>query len=317
MSCDETCSECGQRNTIIYDPNTGQNICTNCGLVVGQDYAQELQRAFTPEEAKARIHHEPEYFASLRTGTKLPYNARTDSTGKSISAKKRSQFNRLAKTNDRGFSYKQRKLITGLEEMKRICSQLNISRSTLEYAIKILKQAFDRNIGKGKPVEGLAAAALIIASRKTKQTAIIAREIMNVACASSKLIAACVRLIQTQLNLKYEQFDLRKLCFNTCERLDLTMQTSLAALEVIDSVKTSGLAIGKHPASLVAAAVYIAAVQTGERRTQHQVAEAALTTPVTIRNRFKEIVETLKLENVNPSRGIGASPVYKEKTPKP
>ncbi|EQD48835.1 Transcription factor TFIIB, cyclin-related domain protein, partial [mine drainage metagenome] len=44
-----------------------------------------------------------------------------------------------------------------------------------------------------------------------------------------------------------------------------------------------------------AAAIYIASLQCGERRTQREVAEVAGVTEVTIRNRYKELTEKLNL----------------------
>lgn len=318
MSCEEKCPSCGSgRDKTVYVPNSGQYCCGNCGLVIGQEYVQTPERAYDAEEAVARLHHgKPEYFGSLQKGSELSRYARSDSRGKSLSGEQRSLYRRLAKTNNRSYDYKQRKLTTALKEMERIRSQLNIPRVAVQDGMATYEQAINLGVGRGKSIEALAVAALIIASRKSKQTAIIARQIMTLANASPKDIAACVRFIQTQLKLKYTQLDLRRLCLSTCDRLDLTMQTSRVALDVLDSVRSAGLTIGKHPASLVAAAVYIATVQSGERRTQQQVAEAAMTTPVTIRNRFKEIVETLKLDGVNPSRGVGATPVYRKKNPR-
>ncbi len=49
--------------------------------------------------------------------------------------------------------------------------------------------------------------------------------------------------------------------------------------------------------SLAAAALYISTIQTGERRTQQEIATIAKITPVTIRNRFKELVKILDAES--------------------
>jgi len=45
-----------------------------------------------------------------------------------------------------------------------------------------------------------------------------------------------------------------------------------------------------------AAALYIASIQEGERRTQKEVAEVAKVTEVTVRNRYKEFEKKLGLE---------------------
>jgi len=103
--------------------------------------------------------------------------------------------------------------------------------------------------------------------------------------------------------------DLRKLCFDTSQRLNLTIYTAKQAMKIIQDAKDAGLTMGKSPRSLVGAAIYMAAVKTGERRTQAQVAKAARTTAVTIRNRTKEIANKLGLD-IEPSRGVAAVPVY-------
>jgi transcription initiation factor TFIIB len=47
---------------------------------------------------------------------------------------------------------------------------------------------------------------------------------------------------------------------------------------------------------MAAAALYIASVLCGERRTQREVADVAGVTEVTIRNRYKELAEKLDID---------------------
>ena len=88
------------------------------------------------------------------------------------------------------------------------------------------------------------------------------------------------------------------------------MVTQNEALKIITKAKDAGITVGKNPMSVAAAALYIAGVRTGERRTQQQLASAAKTTPVTIRNRFKELMVTLGgFEDIKIKRGAAAIPV--------
>ncbi|MHA1790693.1 MAG: transcription initiation factor IIB, partial [Candidatus Helarchaeota archaeon] len=59
--------------------------------------------------------------------------------------------------------------------------------------------------------------------------------------------------------------------------------------------KEKGLTAGKDPTGLAAAAIYIVAIQEGERRTQREIAKIAHVTEVTVRNRYKELVKKLHL----------------------
>jgi len=47
---------------------------------------------------------------------------------------------------------------------------------------------------------------------------------------------------------------------------------------------------------VAAAAIYVASVLANSRRTQREVAAVARVTEVTVRNRYKELVEKLNLE---------------------
>jgi len=55
------------------------------------------------------------------------------------------------------------------------------------------------------------------------------------------------------------------------------------------------LTSGRGPTGIAAAATYIASVLAGERRTQREIAEVANVTEVTIRNRYKELLDKLEI----------------------
>ena len=89
------------------------------------------------------------------------------------------------------------------------------------------------------------------------------------------------------------------------------MQARSLASVIIVIAKLAGITVGKNPMSVSAAALYIAGVKTGQRRTQLDMAAAAKTTPVTIRNRFKELTEILELEPIKIKRGPATSVLQK------
>jgi len=65
------------------------------------------------------------------------------------------------------------------------------------------------------------------------------------------------------------------------------------AHKILSTAKELRLTSGRGPTGIAAAASYIASVLTGERKTQREIAEIAQVTEVTIRNRYKELVERL------------------------
>ena len=62
------------------------------------------------------------------------------------------------------------------------------------------------------------------------------------------------------------------------------------------AAKELKLTSGRGPTGIAAAASYVASVLTGERKTQREIAEIAQVTEVTIRNRYKELVERLMFQ---------------------
>jgi transcription initiation factor TFIIB len=55
------------------------------------------------------------------------------------------------------------------------------------------------------------------------------------------------------------------------------------------------LTSGRGPTGIAAAALYVSALIHGEKRTQREVADVAGVTEVTIRNRYKELLDKLDL----------------------
>ena len=66
-------------------------------------------------------------------------------------------------------------------------------------------------------------------------------------------------------------------------------------IEIIEKAMEKGLTSGRGPTGVAAAALYIASVLLGERKTQRDVADIAGVTEVTIRNRYKELTEQLEM----------------------
>jgi len=57
------------------------------------------------------------------------------------------------------------------------------------------------------------------------------------------------------------------------------------------------LTSGRGPAGIAAAGLYVSALLNNEKKTQREVADVAGITEVTIRNRYKELLDKLGLED--------------------
>jgi len=78
-------------------------------------------------------------------------------------------------------------------------------------------------------------------------------------------------------------------------RLNLSQKVATKASELVTAVERRGLGSGKSKVSLAASAVYIMSVLFDEKKTQKEVASVIKLTEVSIRNRYREIIESFDI----------------------
>ncbi len=79
--------------------------------------------------------------------------------------------------------------------------------------------------------------------------------------------------------------------------MGLSEKVQVRAVKILDQAADNDVTSGKGPIGVASAALYIAAVLDGEKKTQREVADAIGVTEVTIRNRYKEIIERLGIKD--------------------
>lgn len=83
-----------------------------------------------------------------------------------------------------------------------------------------------------------------------------------------------------------------------CDKLGLSDDTKSTAIEIIEKATEAGVTSDRQPATVAAAAIYIAAILGDEHRTQQEIYKATGVSDVTLRARTKELLELSKIENV-------------------
>ena len=309
----DTCSEC-KSTVMVYDDQRGEIICSECGLVANSAiFSHEPEwRAYNAQEEKNRVR--VGLPSSLLNNNELRTvigGKSRDSFGKTLKTETQAKFARLTVMDERIQDRTTRNLKSALVELKRIRSHLNLSDDIAETAVHIYKMALKKDLIKGRSVIGMMSAAIYLACRK-KGAAITLKDTSEIATISTKELGRCVRIFLHNININKNATDPVTLVNRLGENLGLTMYTRKVAMDILVEAREKKLTTGKIPMSLAAAAIYIASIQTGERRTQQQIAGPARTTPVTIRNRFKELARGLGLNDFKVKRGAAAKPVVIE-----
>ncbi|RLE90899.1 MAG: transcription initiation factor IIB [Thermoprotei archaeon] len=293
------CPNCGS-DKLIRDPARGEIICAVCGYVVREreiDRGPEW-RAFTPEERerRSRVGAPISTVMGDTLTTDIDWRSK-DASGRQIEGSRRLDMHRLRKWHirTRVQTSIERNLSQARIELERLAAQLDLPQHVKEHALEIYRRALETGLVRGRSIESVMAAAIYAACRDLKVPRTL-DEIAKFTRAGRKDVARCYRLLVREANVRVPLPDARDFVSRIAGALNLRGETVKMAKEILKKAKEAGLTAGKDPAGLAAAAIYIAAIKTGDIRTQKDVARAAQVTEVTVRNRYKELVKKLQID---------------------
>lgn len=295
MSFIKKCSECGSIN-LTYDPHLGEVICNDCGLVVEEkmvDTGIDLQGKFDKNDKKGRG-GAPISMQKFDKG--LTTNVGEISDIYKLDPGQTRKFLRLKKWQERVSTSIERNLRLAMAELRVIASYLNLPNVVRDEASRIYNYVLQRGLVRGRSMESVIAACLYAACRSYN----IPRTLDEMATASDverKEIGRTYRFIIRKLGgIKIKQSSPKDYVSRFSSVLKLSPRTQNDALKVLKDADEAELTSGRGPAGIAAAALYVAALINDEKKTQREVADIAGITEVTIRNRYKELIERLDLE---------------------
>lgn len=296
----ETCPECGSPN-LVMDHRRGEVVCMDCGLVVDDlsiDPHPEWT-AYTKEELVKKCRVGPPVTNTIHDrGLSTFIDTRNkDLYGRKISPELANRMYRLRRLQNKQKAHGsyEKSLVNALSEIHRLISALGLPDSVKETAAVIYRKATAEGIVKGRCIEGVTAAAVYAACRQMG----IPRPLDEIAKHSTmgkKEIGRAYRLIAKTLELKSAPLSPRDYVNRYCSELGLSGKVRKEAIEILAKAEEIGITCSRNPVGMAAAAIYIAAAKNGERRTQGEIAEVTGVTTVTVRNRYKELVNKLDID---------------------
>ncbi|MHA1859950.1 MAG: transcription initiation factor IIB [Candidatus Asgardarchaeia archaeon] len=293
------CPECGGTD-FVKDYERAEIICTNCGLVIKDRIIDEGPewRAFDPEQLENRSRvGSPTTLMMHDKGLSTFIDWRNkDCYGNSLSPVRRAQVYRLRRWQRRVriSDATERNLAYALSEIERISSALGIPKTVCEDAAVIYRKAIEKRLIRGRSIEGVAAAALYASCRKFSVPRTL-DEIATVARVSKKEIGRSYRFLSRELKISVPPTNPIYYVPRLVYELGLSGDVQEKAIEILKVAAKHGLTSGRGPTGIAAAAVYVASVLLNRRCTQREVAEAAHVTEVTVRNRYKELIQKLEI----------------------
>ena len=283
LNNEDVCPECGSTN-IVHDPDSGELICGDCGLVMKDSMVNEGPewRAFTPTEKNSRSRvGVPLSFAVHDKGlTTMIGRVGRDAFGRKLPMDTKLQMLRLRKwqIRSRVHSSVDRNLAQAMAELDRLSDKLHIPPSIKEKSAVIYRKALDRGLVRGRSISAITAASLYAACRMT-QTPRTLREISDQSPIDKKDIARCYRLMLRELNIQMPKPEAQLRVPKIAAKVGVGEKTQQTAVDLLRRATKLRTTAGKDPMGLAAAALYIACVMCDEKR-----------------NRYKGLKEALKLE---------------------
>ena len=290
----KNCPECKSINLTI-DKKRGEVVCRSCGLVLDEnlvDLGQEW-RVYEKDGGKARGGAPLSYTKyDMGTGTKIGTN--TEIFGMPAGLKRK--FLRLQKWHTRSSTALERNLKYALTELKRVASILNVPASVEEEAARVYNLSVRKNLVRGRSMESVVVGAIYIACRRFHLPRSL-NEICRLTNTNKRDVGKTYRFITRELAIKLLPSTPADYVPKFASKLNFSADTHTKAIDILKQTEEAELTSGRGPTGLAAAALYVASLMTGEKRTQREIADVVGVTEVTIRNRYKEMIDKLNIKD--------------------
>ena len=290
------CPVCGSTE-FTYNTKTGELVCVKCGYVVEEvPYLGREWRVLEGEDFQTKA----------RTGHPISYSniasSLTTEVGKTkdlyeLPEEEREMFKRLKKWQQRATSSYERNLKLAQQELKRISSFLQLPPHVEDTAMKLYLTAAERGLIRGRSIESIVAACVYIACRMHDVPRTL-DEVVKASGVHKKELGRTYRHLTKNLKIKILPIDITEYVHRFSSILNLPPEVTASAIELVQRAKESDITAGRGPAGIAAAAIYLACVLHGIKKTQKEIAEIAGVTEVTVRNRYKEMIDKLGLHEI-------------------
>lgn len=300
--CKSKEKECCDNPNIIMDFRSNIYTCKNCGTTFEDiSIVPQTRIAYSKEERDDRLHYEP-YNRNFGASTYL--DSRFDVRGKRLNPRQQYLFNRLNRINKSAFESVERNYMIATPILRRILKQLNLGNVIYETAWKVYKDAVDKRLTLGRSIEDLCYASVYVATRIHGITISIDEILENIDSKGRsihKTIKIVMQRVVQEEGIKITPNKMREVIDRLCNKVNTSAEIQSKACNILKKAIKNGFNYqGRSRFGIASAVIYIASQGTYPPLTQKELAIAANTTEVTLRNNLKLIQKYLKKDTKNP-----------------
>jgi transcription initiation factor TFIIB len=288
------CEEC--RGALLFSEDTGEQVCRICGTV-----------SDLPNDLSSNL---PTYVSSVTNSTSREYPTSTmmydlnlptvidirnfDANGRRIQASH--ELNQLRRWNNYTISggLGRSNQVKAMRDIDQIVRSVGLPASVTREACEIYLRRLKKGVVRSRSITSMAAAAVLVACNLVGAT-FPTEEIERLKkTPSGKFIRYYHKQLLREMNMRVTSVNPSRDVSRIAGKAGISGRVERKSLEVLSQVKDNSMLAGKRPASLAAAALYVASIEMGERANQMHLAFAAGVTPITLRKRSTEISLILK-----------------------
>lgn len=292
----KTCPQNCASGRIITDGNTGEILCSGCGLVI-----LEKIESTGPERHNS---HE-DYTDKSRTGGKTSLalddmglstvigSKNEDSTGKFLTSDMKNTFRRLRIWDSRSKSRSSdRSLRSAFVLLNTLKGKLTIPDTVIEDTAYLYRKALAKKLTRGGSIASLISAALYLSCKKANVPRTL-NEVSEASNVNIKNLSRNVRILIENFDLSVTSYDSSDFVSRIANSLGVSERTKRGALDLLHDAKRQGLSEGKNPVAMAATSIYLSCLINKETHSQRKIASVSGISEVTVRNRAKNLVQQL------------------------
>ncbi len=182
------------------------------------------------------------------------------------------------------------------QEIQRIVSELDLSEEVYRDSIDLFEKVSDFGLLRGRNISEIIPAIIYIAARDRNEPRTL-EEVSETARASKKEIGRAYRHIGRNTEIPIRPSHPADFLNDFASKMSLGEDVRKRAGDLIEEAVEASVVSGKSPAGIAVSALYLSAHMEGDRRSMNDMSRTLGITTVTIRNRSKDLVEALDLED--------------------
>jgi len=192
-------------------------------------------------------------------------------------------------------SWEKRNILIATTELKRICANLTLPNHVKVEAMRLYKEAFKKQLLRGRSINAMVAACIYFAIRLKKIPRTF-QEVLDESSETAKNVRRSYKALVRELDLKAPNTDPSALIPKFISKLNLEQDIGKTTKDIIDKYSSNFGTSGKDPKGILAGALYLAVKMSDLNFTQKQIADSVGITEVTLRSRYKELKNKLKIQ---------------------